>query len=208
MANPQTPGRDASFLAAGAAFVELIDRIPSDQLSEPALGSWTLRDLVGHTTRAMRTLVAYLDRPAEQIDCADAIEYYDANRDPDKAPQVAARGVEAGRELGDDVPRAVRRAFDEAATALHRVRNTDPVIETAGGGMRLHAYLPTRTFELVVHSSDIAEAAGVAYEPPAEALAEATEIVRRLALGQGHGLALVRRLTGRPTGVELPDSVL
>ncbi|WP_125105878.1 maleylpyruvate isomerase N-terminal domain-containing protein [Gulosibacter massiliensis] len=202
------PALDASFLAAAAAFVELVDRVPAGMLAEPALGTWNLRDLIGHTTRALRTVAIYLDRPADRIERADAIEYFEACRDPANAPVVAARGVASGRELGDDVPAGVRLAFDDVVTALGHVRDTDPVIETAAGGMRSHTYLPTRTFELVVHSSDIAQAAGVSYEPPAAALAEATELVRGLALAQGHGLALVRRLTGRESGAELPGSVL
>ena len=39
------------------------------------------------------------------------------------------------------------------------MREDDPVISTIFGGMRLSDYLPTRTFELVVHGLDIARAA-------------------------------------------------
>lgn len=37
----------------------------------------------------------------------------------------------------------------------------DPLVTTALGGMRLRQYLPTRTFELVVHGVGIARPAGL-----------------------------------------------
>ena len=47
---------------------------------------------------------------------------------------------------------------------------TDPdlVVHTIAGGMRVAAYLPTRTFELCVHGLDIAAATGVPVDLPHE----------------------------------------
>jgi len=44
-----------------------------------------------------------------------------------------------------------------------KVGRADPeaLITTIGGGMRVRTYLPTRTFELVVHSLDISAATGI-----------------------------------------------
>ena len=46
---------------------------------------------------------------------------------------------------------------------------TDPdlVVHTIVGGMRVAAYLPTRTFELCVHGLDIAAATGIPVDLPA-----------------------------------------
>ena len=40
------------------------------------------------------------------------------------------------------------------------------MVTTAGGGMRVSDYLPTRTFELTVHCLDIARATGLDFVPP------------------------------------------
>lgn len=46
----------------------------------------------------------------------------------------------------------------------------DRVVTTIVGGIRLNSYLPTRTFELVVHGLDITTAAGLPSSPPDAAL--------------------------------------
>jgi hypothetical protein len=80
----------------------------------------------------------------------------------------------------------------------------DPLIAVIGGlGIRLHSYLPTRTFELAVHGLDIARAVGISYTPPAEVLEEATVLAARIAAAEGHGPTVLLALTGRE---ELPRS--
>ena len=70
--------------------------------------------------------------------------------------------------------------------------------------MRLRQYLPTRTFELVVHGLDIARAAGLpapAYS--AGLLTAALELAVAAAVLGGRGPELLLALTGRtalPTG--------
>lgn len=61
------------------------------------------------------------------------------------------------------VPRPDRAVADlvEKATAKVRVAAPETVIAVLGGGMRVRNYLPTRTFEIVVHSFDISAASGV-----------------------------------------------
>lgn len=66
-----------------------------------------------------------------------------------------------------------------------------------GLGIRLHSYLPTRTFELAVHGLDIAAAADVPYEPPAEVLEQSALLAARIALALGDGTTVLRALTGR-----------
>ena len=50
----------ASYAAAGTAFVELAGRVPDDAWNTTGLGEWTVRDLVGHTTRSFVTVTEYL----------------------------------------------------------------------------------------------------------------------------------------------------
>lgn len=199
---------ESAFLAAGEAFVELVDRIPVASFSQPGLGVWDLRGLTGHTCRALRTVYAYLEQPAESVECASAGEYYALMRDRSDHDVVAQRGIETGEQLGADPAVEVQKSLERARSALAGVRGDDPVIVTAAGGMHLHAYLPTRTFELVVHSSDLALAADISYEPPAAALEQTFAVIGELARIHGIGLELVRRLTGREARSEVPSSLI
>ena len=62
----------------------------------------------------------------------------------------------------------------------------DPLIEVIGGlGIRLHTYLPTRTFELAVHGLDIARATGLSFDLPADVLDEATVLAARIGAADG-----------------------
>lgn len=64
--------------------------------------------------------------------------------------------------------------------------------------MTLHNYVPTRTFELVVQSLDIARATGP--EPPAfdnDLLADVVTLAARIAVTQGQGQQLLLALTRR-----------
>lgn len=70
------------------------------------------------------------------------------------------------------------------------------------GGMRLADYLPTRTFELVVHTLDLASALGLDVAPPRDAAALALHLVADLAATGDHAGALLLAATGR---TPLPD---
>jgi len=76
-----------------------------------------------------------------------------------------------------------------------------------GAGIRLHTYLPTRTFELAVHGLDIARAIGITFDLPADVLEEATALATRIAVAEGHGQAVLLALTGR-AGLPQPFSIV
>lgn len=112
------------------------------------------------------------------------------------AEAITERGRQAGRDLGEDPVRTiddlVERVLGELATA------GDPLIEVIGGlGLRLQTYLPTRTFEMAVHSLDIARAAHISLDLPADVLDEASVLATRVALATGRGDELLLALTGR-----------
>ncbi|MDO5712191.1 MAG: maleylpyruvate isomerase N-terminal domain-containing protein, partial [Micrococcales bacterium] len=109
-----------NYLDTTDAATELISRVKPVQLDGPGLGTWDLRSLIGHTSRAMSTVVTYLNRPVSAVTCADAVAYYVwVAQTPDADSQIAGRGVRAGTSLGEDVlagfaaqAREVRRALD------------------------------------------------------------------------------------------------
>jgi hypothetical protein len=74
----------------------------------------------------------------------------------------------------------------------------NPLIQVIGGlGIRLHTYLPTRTFELAVHSLDIAEVLNIHHVLPSDVLDEAVGLATRTAVATGHGETVLLALTGR-----------
>lgn len=192
------PEARETYLEAAEAYADLVDRLPVDLggPDAPGLGSWDLRALVGHTSRSLVTVSTYLAQPAETVDVPSAAAYYLAVRDLTSGADVDERGRQAGLALGDDPQGAVRRLLETVADDL--VAATDEqLLTTLAGGMRLRDYLPTRTFELVVHGTDIAVAAGLDWLPPGDALAEAVSLAAEIAVSAGDGVGVLRALTGR-----------
>jgi len=188
------------YAAAARAFAELVGRIPADRWDGPGLGDWDLRALVGHTSRSLTTVNTYLRSPATREDVPDAVAYYLWVRrylaSADGA-EVVERGRAAGRELGEDPAGAVGALVDRVLGELAAVATDRLITVIAGQGMRVSAYLPTRVFELVVHGLDIARAAQLPFDPPAEALAEAAALAARVGVAAGQGAELLMALTGR-----------
>ena len=195
----------STFPAAARSFAELVRRIPADAWGGPGLGDWDLRSLVGHTSRSLTTVSSYLATTAEREDITTPQDYY-AKVNPaalgiDPA-DVAERGRQAGRDLGDDPAGAVAALLSRVLADLESVE--DPLITVIGGlGIRLSTYLPTRTFELAVHGLDIARAVGVSYSPPPQVLDEALTLAGRIAAQAGRGETVLLALTGRES---LPGS--
>jgi uncharacterized protein (TIGR03083 family) len=188
----------ATFASAATAFARLVHDIPSSKWDGPGLGEWDLRSLVGHTSRSLITVSTYLQTTADREDLATPQEYY-ARVNPSALGMdpaaVLERGRQAGRELGDDPAAAVDGLVEQALGELARAG--DPLIQVIGGlGIRLH-YLPTRVFELAVHSLDVARAAGLSFTLPEDALADAAVLATRVGVALGQGETVLSALTGR-----------
>jgi Mycothiol maleylpyruvate isomerase N-terminal domain len=56
-----------AFRQAAAFFVETVARVPADAWDRPGLGDWSMRALVGHTSRSLLTVETYLDAGATEI---------------------------------------------------------------------------------------------------------------------------------------------
>jgi hypothetical protein len=167
-----------------------------DRWRDPGLGEWDVRALVGHTSRSLLTVESYLAQPAATVDVASAGDYYAVTSAMGALPGVAARGVAAGEALGDDPAGGVAAI---AARVVPLVERTDSgaLLTTLVGGMRLEDYLPTRTFELAVHTCDLAAALGLPLEVPDTAAAQALRVVAELAVTRGQAGPLLLAATGR-----------
>lgn len=187
------------FEAATAAFVGIVGALDPAGLDGPALGTWTVRDLVGHTSRALLTVELYLAREPEPLTLDSPLAYLAAAAALGErgAEAVAARGRDAGVALGADVGGSVRAIAERVVALVDRTADDAPCA-TPFGSLTLASYLPTRALELTVHSLDLAGASGSAvpdelHEPVAACL----ELVAAAIGETPHAAAVLLALLGR-----------
>lgn len=178
-------------------------------LDEAGLGVWSVRDLLGHTGRALSTVENYLDAARWcdfEVDLEDAAAYYLATQGAmADVEAVTERGRAAGAALGGD---PVAALSELAARALARVADADDdaMVITPFGVMTLEGYLPTRVVELSVHTCDVAEALGIEAAVPPEVAQVAFAVLGSLAAASNSAAPALLALTGRrslPQGYSL-----
>ena len=186
-----------TYLEAGEYFGGVVDQVDIDGWDEPALGEWCVRDLTGHTYRAFTTILSYSDKPGEKVELERPVDYFlkvlEGHADP---KMVAERGRAAGLEIIDD-PKMMVRGFAMYVKNKLEELSDDHIMGTPAGGIRLIDYLPTRTFELIIHTMDLAKALGVDAAPPEKGMAATLEILGQIALYRGRAPSLVMAATGR-----------
>ena len=186
-----------NFLAAARCFADLVARIPPERLADRGLGEWDVRSLLGHTSRALITVETYLARPVPTVRMCGAAGYYAAVASAGvDATAILARGIQAGHDLGSDPAASVETLIARVTVALADVDATR-LVDTLVGGMRVDEYLRTRTFELAVHTLDLAVAAGVECELPLAVQLDAAGLAAETSVASGSGPRLLFALTGR-----------
>ncbi|MDQ3104295.1 MAG: maleylpyruvate isomerase N-terminal domain-containing protein [Actinomycetota bacterium] len=190
------PRSRRAFADAAERFVSMAAAV-GDRWDQPGLGDWDVRALVGHTSRALLTGETYLARPAAAVDVPTAVEYFRKAKVAAAGPDVTARGRDAGTALGADPVSAVAEIVGRVVPLVDAQSGTE-LVTTIAGGMRLEDYLPTRTFELAVHTADLATALDVPPRVPPTAAAQALEIIAGLAVEDGLAGPLLLASTGRP----------
>lgn len=199
------------FSDAVSDFAELVRRVPRERLDGPGLGEWTLRELIGHASRAITTVTAYLAEPEPaEVTIHSASEYLEVvlrQRGDDEA--IMLRGRAAGAALVDDLAAEIEAMHVEAASAI-AAAGLDRRVAIGGDAtvaMRLGEYLRTRAFELTVHGIDIADAAGLEWAPTPAHVLDALHLAAVNASARGAGIEALRLLTGRRPAAGL-DGVL
>ena len=186
-----------TYLEAGEYFASIVDQVDIDGWDSPALGEWCIRDLAGHTYRSFTTVLSYSLKPADKVDLRRPVDYFqEAQKTLDDPKHVAERGRAAGLEIIDD-PRMMIRGFAMYVKNKLEELPDDFILGSPFGGIRLIDYLPTRTFELVIHSMDMAKAVGVESDPPGSGMETTIEIMGQLALYRGYASDLILSATGR-----------
>ena len=186
-----------AYADAAMFFVDAVRQIGSDGWSRPALGEWTVRDLVGHTHRALVTVETYLEIPTKAAEMMRPVDYYlraaASLGDPAK---VAARGRTAGEALGAN-PIVVLQATAQRVLARVTREADDALLATPVGGIQLIDYLPSRVLELTVHTRDIAAALQLDKNPPLSAASVTLHLMADLAVESGCATTLLGSLVGR-----------
>lgn len=186
-----------AYEGAARFFVDIVAQIKDTQWEQPGLGVWTVRDLTGHTSRALSTVETYLATPASKIDLARPVDYFLQARlalaDP---AAVAARGREAGAALGSDPLGVITALANRVLARVREVPETTPVA-TPVGGMRLMDYLPSRVFELVIHTLDLATALALPVTLPHAAASVTLHLMADLALQPEKAPSVLLATTGR-----------
>jgi hypothetical protein len=189
-----------AFAEAAQWFVRITAQAPG-RWDEIALGEWTVRDLVGHTSRALLTVESYLGRRAVAVEIASPVEYFRAFHTASGGPAadpaaVAERGRAAGRALGSEAAAEVDRIAQRVLARVDGAAAND-LVDTPVGGMRLVDYLPTRTVELTVHTCDLAAALGEEMDVPDSAAMESLTVLGELAVRGRRAAPLLLATTGR-----------
>ena len=184
-----------AFAEAADWFVRTTTEV-GDRWGDPGLGEWDVRALVGHTSRSLLTVESYLAAPAERVEVDSTAAYYRATSALAGGSAVAERGRQAGAALGDDPAAAVAVIAGRVVPVVAGCTGAE-VVTTIAGGMRLSDYLPTRTFELVVHTADLAAALGLASDVPALPASQALALASELAVQSGRAATLLLAVTGR-----------
>ena len=167
-----------------------------DRWDRPGLGGGTSA-LVGHTSRSLLTVEMYLARPAAAAEVASAGDYFRATREMAAGPDVAARMSGTPGPRWAPIQRLPWPRSPGVVPLVDACEGTE-LVTTIAGGMRLADYLPTRTFELAVHTADLATALGLPLDVPSTAAGQALELVVDLAVSGGRAGSLLLAATGRP----------
>lgn len=183
------------FSEAASWFARTVSAVDG-RWTQPGLGQWDVRSLVGHTSRALLTVEAYLAHPASSAALDSPVAYFSAARELASGPDVATRGREAGEALGADPSGAVTEIVARVVPLVSSCSGEE-LVTTIVGGMRLADYLPTRTFELVAHTTDLASALGLPLDVPPGPALQALEVVSALAVAGDLAGPLMRAALGR-----------
>lgn len=184
------------FRESAQQFVEVVEGIPSDGWQKPGLGEWTIRELVAHVLGAFNGPVASEEGKGSIAAESAAAYYVKAMSSPRSHEGVAERARVSAASLGDDLAAAARASVARSLEAVEALDDTTPV-ETTVGAVRLEDYLPTRILEIVIHAMDVADAAGVTFEPGHDGLKVSLALLGEIAVENGDGAALALGLSGR-----------
>lgn len=185
-------------LQAAETFVEVASSVPRERLDDLALEPWTNRALVAHGVRVLDTLVGNLDHIGDSVDLHTPGAYYNAVKALVTPDEFRQGGQETAAELGEDPQPGLKQRHEAFVEALDAIDpDADPILATPAGSIRLSAYLPVVTAELVTHALDLAHSIEVDVIVAADALRQTLQVFSDLAVLTGRGQEIALALRGR-----------
>lgn len=174
----------------------IVGAVPDEQWDRPALGEWSVRELVAHTARAYRTIPSYIGGEVKDpTPIATAADYFRTVLAEETPHLHIAERARREADLETDWVSATDRLADEVITLVDSLP-ADKQMHLFVGVMPLDQYLATRVTELVVHGLDLAAAIGMQTEPPVEASRIVADLFLDLARPSDVS-GVVRLLSGR-----------
>lgn len=188
-----------AFLDAANAFATTCSKVTADQWDAPGLGEWTVRSLVGHTSRAITLVNEYASVDPSSADMLDAMGYYRAALAGHGVhSSVAQRGVAAGVALGTDPAEAVRLLVQQISAMLQDPSTRPSSFTTPMGTVGYQQYLRTRVLELVAHGDDLARAIGITELPvKPDTRRMVLGLITDVVVARGDGSVVTAALLGR-----------
>lgn len=171
------PARTRTAVLAQFAHVRAaVAALTAQQLEGPSgLGGWTVRELAVHLTMALSHVSRNLELPEPALAKPEVTLLEWPFSTAERAGRIAYDTAESAADHPD-----VDALYGEAAdrfAALVGAASDDRLLPTRVGVMRLGDFLVTRTVELVVHTYDLNEAAGLDIPYDRQALAACTRLL-------------------------------
>ncbi|MEV6165528.1 sterol carrier family protein [Streptomyces sp. NPDC052052] len=171
------PARTRTAVLAQFAHVRAAVRgLTPEQLAGPTrLGDWTVRELAAHLTMGLSHLVRMLEQPEPALAAPEVALLDWPFSTADRAAPIAdgTKALAADRPDLDALYGEVAERFEELVPGAPE----DRLLQAPAGTMRLADFLVTRTVELVVHTDDLNDAAGLDIPYDRQALAACTRLL-------------------------------
>ena len=152
------------FVESAKEFVRVVDLLAKQDLdwnSPVGDSAWSLRTVVGHCSRALRTPVTYLERgKGLEPTLSHPFDYFGVlSSDYSVLTAILERAKKAAEDLGADPAECVRQLAVEVIDAVAEAPDQAPV-STAAGVMTLCSYLPSRVMVLTIDTGALANTFG------------------------------------------------
>ncbi|MFF8381095.1 sterol carrier family protein [Streptomyces sp. NPDC015661] len=162
----------AAVLAQFGHVREAVAALTPEQLDGPTrLGEWTVRDLVGHFSMVLGSVVRYLEAPEPAARELALLDWPPATVAAAARIDADTRAVDTGDPVGLLARTAAR--YEELVASASDER----LVPARFGAMTLGDFLVTRTVELVVHTDDLNAATGAGVPYDRRALAACTRLL-------------------------------
>jgi uncharacterized protein (TIGR03083 family) len=191
------PSRIRSAFAKSASwFDSVVGDVGPDDWKRPGLGSWTVHELVGHTSHNYTYVLELVVQGQLTDRRVGPFAFWDAvlAGPNDELHATIAGAARAGSEsLGDDPASAIHDLATRTLSLVDR-SSDDAVVRFATGKLALIDYLPSRIVEFVCHGVDLCEAID---RPTIDVPRDAVALTAELLAGYADPLAIVKVLVGR-----------